>query len=305
MIGNVTARLPNFLVVGAPKSGTTSLYEYLRPHPQVFLPERKELHYFSYQALARDVAGPGDAQTLSELCADRAAYASHYAGVGEQPAVGDISPSYLYFADEVIPRIRAELRSPRIIVLLRDPVRKCHSQYMHMVREGLEPLGFAAALAAEQERRASGWGNLWRYRESSLYAERVAAFVEAFGTERLAVRWFEDFAADPTAAVRGVCEFLEIDPDVETDTGRVHNRTGRPRARWLARMMFQDSPAKRAVKAVVPGGLRQHVRTAVSALNTGAKEPIPIDVHASLRDYFAPDVERLAAVLGTTPPWEL
>lgn len=301
----MTTRLPNFLVVGAPKSGTTSLYEYLRPHPQVFLPERKELHYFSYRALARDVAGPGDAQTLSELCADHAAYASHYAGAGEQRAVGDISPSYLYFADEVIPRIRTELQAPRIIVLLRDPVRKCHSQYMHMVREGLEPLGFAEALAAEQARRAAGWGNLWRYRESSLYAGRVAAFLEAFGAQALAVRWFEDFVAEPADAVRGLCEFLRIDPDVKIDTHRVHNRTGKPHSRRLAQMMFHDNAVKRAAQAVLPGGLRQRVRAAVSRLNTGAKEPIPADVHISLRDYFAPDVERLAAVLGTTPPWEL
>ncbi len=303
MTGNTDASLPNFLVVGAPKCGTTSLYHYLRPHPQVFLPERKELHYFSYDALARDVAGPGDAQTLGELCADRTAYAAHYADARGERAIGDVSPSYLYFADEVIPRILAQLGEPNIVVLLRDPVSKCHSQYMHMVREGLEPLGFEAALAAEERRREAGWGNLWRYRESTLYADRVESYLRAFGEHRVVVCWFEDLAADPGAIVMSLCAFLGIDRDFRPDTRAVYNRTGRPRSPGLARLLFQDSPLKRAAQAVLPQALRSTLRARVSALNTGPKETIPAHVEEVLREHFAADVARLGQVLGRTPPW--
>ena len=137
--------LPNFVVAGVPKSGTTSLYFYLRQHPAIYLPSKKELHYFSYPYLASNTGGPGDADILKSLCASRHSYEDHYQFSGNKKAVGEISPSYFYYSGSA-DRIRRALGNVKIILMLRNPVDKAYSQYMHQVRNNLETLSFEAAL---------------------------------------------------------------------------------------------------------------------------------------------------------------
>jgi hypothetical protein len=297
-------RLPNFLVIGAPKCGTTSLYEYLRQHPQVFLPARKELHYFAYPALARHAEGPGDRETLAGLCRDHDAYASHYQQAARAVAVGEVSPSYLYFAREAIPRIRHTLGRVRIVVMLRNPIMKCHSQYMHLVREGRETLQFAQALDAEVWRREAGWGDLWRYCESTLYADRIRAYRRAFGADRVMVLWFEEFVRQPPEVLARLYAFLGVDSSFRVDTGGVFNRTGRPRSAALARLLSGETSLKRAARMLLPQGLRHRLRSGLTSINTGVKDPIDGPVYDRLRETFAGDVRKLGDVLGETPPWD-
>src|SRR6267142_1253724 len=164
----MSERLPNFIVVGAPKCGTTSLYHYLRQHPQIFLPARKELHYFSFRFMERLLAGPGDSNILATSCRTFEDYAAYYAQASDETARGDISPSYFYFTD-VCQEIRERLGNPKIIIMLRDPVQKAFSQYMHLIRDGRETLELNAALAEEPRRIELGYAAMWRYAESSLY----------------------------------------------------------------------------------------------------------------------------------------
>ncbi|HZA66279.1 MAG TPA: hypothetical protein VE592_04975, partial [Geminicoccaceae bacterium] len=137
-------RLPNFVVAGAAKCGTTSLFHYLKQHPDVFLPAQKELHYFAYDHLSRNSGGPGGARSLDFACATREAYEAHYRAAGSQVAIGEVSPSYFYF-DEVSERIETELCAPKIVIILRDPIEKAYSQYMHLVRDNRETLPFFEA----------------------------------------------------------------------------------------------------------------------------------------------------------------
>lgn len=86
-------RLPNFLVVGAEKCGTTSLYQYLKQHPDVYLPAKKELHYFAYDDIGKIAGGPGGSDILGSACATREEYESYYKGIGPHLTVGEVSPS--------------------------------------------------------------------------------------------------------------------------------------------------------------------------------------------------------------------
>ena len=119
-------RLPSTVIIGAPRSGTTSLFFYVKQHPDIFLPVRKELHYFSYDLLKENVDGPGDQGALASLCATREEYEAHYASVRAEKVIGEVSPSYLYFS-QVSERIRSELGEVKIIALLRNPVDKAFS----------------------------------------------------------------------------------------------------------------------------------------------------------------------------------
>jgi hypothetical protein len=295
-------RLPNLVVAGAPKCGTTSLYHYLKQHPEVYLPSRKELHYFTRAELARDAAGPGDTTVLQHLCAGRAAYEAEYSAAGDQRVLGDISPSYFDFA-EVAPDIRRELGEARIVILLRDPIAKAFSQYMHLVRDGREPLAFYQALQAEAGRTRQGWSMIWRYAGSSRYAARVRHYLDAFGAERVRVYRFEDFIADPQATLTDLWHWLGIDLSIRPDTTRAINVSSRPRSRLVASLISKRSPLAALARALVPAELRGRVTEAVRGLNAGARGRVDERSAAYLREQFREDVQETEALLGRALGW--
>jgi hypothetical protein len=295
-------KLPNFVIVGAAKCGTTSLFEYLAQHPQIYLPTRKELHYFSYSAIARNSSGPGDAGYLAHFCADRRQYERHYQGVKGQHAIGEVSPSYFHYA-EVAERIRDELGEPRIIVTLRDPVEKAFSQYMHLVRDNRETLSFSDALKAEAERIDQGWAALWRYAESSTYASRLRRYLETAPAGRVKILLFEDLRRDPQRVLREVWRFLEVDESFVPDTSEVHNASGRPRSKLVADLIAKPNVLASAARRLVPEASRTWIKTRLRRLNTGAKGEIDAWSRAYLRDRFAADIEEVEAILGRDLGW--
>ncbi len=295
-------RLPNLVVAGAPKCGTTSLYHYLRQHPEVYLPARKELHYFTRDHLARDTAGPGDTAVLQHLCKDREAYQAEFAGVRSEKVLGDISPSYFDFA-EVAPAMRRELEDARIVILLRDPVAKAFSQYMHLVRDGRETLTFYDALQAEAERAGRHWSMIWRYAASSLYAERLRKYLDAFGGERVRIYLFEEFVVQPQTMLEDLWRFLGIDPTVRPDTSRVFNVSSRPRSRALATLVSKRSPLATLARAVVPAGIRSRITESVRRLNAGRKGEVDQRSRAFLRERFAADIRETEAIMGRRLGW--
>jgi hypothetical protein len=295
-------KLPNFVIVGAAKCGTTSLHEYLAEHPEVYLPTRKELHYFSFAAISRNSGGPGDRGFLRYFCADREQYESHYQAVRDETAIGEVSPSYFHYA-EVSERLRDELHHPRIVVILRDPLQRTFSQYMHLVRDNRETLGFADALVAERERTSQGWGALWRYAESSLYAARLRRYLETFPADRVKVLIFEDLRRDAARVLRDLWRFLEVDDSVVPNTSEVYNASGRPKSRLIADLIAKPNLLASAARRVVPERSRSWIKNRLRRINTGPKGEIDDWSRGYLRDYFAEDVKEVEAILERDLDW--
>lgn len=298
----MTDALPNFVVVGAPKCGTTSLYHYLKQHPEVFLPERKELHYFSFPHLRERVAGPGDESILATSCRSLDEYRAYFTGVAGEKAIGDISPSYFYYA-QVASEIRRLLGEPKIIVMLRDPVQKAFSQYMHLIRDARETLGFANALDAEQGRIEQGYSAMWRYAESSLFTARTRRFIEELGADRVKVVLFDDLTADPVGTVADVFRFLGVDPAVRVQLDSTFNRSGAPRSRWVASLITRPNPVTAVARRVLPLSLTGKVRDLLQRANTGAKHALDAPSRDRLQRYFAQDTRDLEALLRRPIPW--
>ncbi len=295
-------KLPNFIVIGAPKSGTTSLFYYLKQHPDIYLPERKELHYFSCDRIRESTNGPGDKLVADNLCSSRESYESYYKGVGEESAIGEVSPSYLYHSD-ASERILDELGRIKIIAILRNPVEKAFSQYMHLRRDNLETLGFKEALKEETRRREAGFGDIWRYAESSLYTERLKKYVSVFGRENLHLILFDDFIDSAARVVEGVYSFLGVDPGFEVDTSQVFNRSGVSRSGWVTRFLNEPSLVKSMAKTLVPERIRIPLRLKIMDLNTGSKDELDEDTRRMLNDYFAEDVRALEETFGLKTRW--
>ncbi len=289
--------LPTFVVIGATKCGTTSLYQYLRQHPGIFLPQKKELHYFTYEKLADRVAGPGDEDVVRFACPTRADYERAFASATTETALGDMSPSYFEHA-EVSDRIRSELEDPEIVLLLRNPIERTYSQYMHLVRDARERLPFPDALDAEPDRVRAGWGNLWHYTRGSFYSDRTQKYLDTFGPARMKVVLFEDFVRGPSRVLSELCAFLGVDPAWRFESGEVYNRSGRPHSRLVAAFVNRPGPIVKRVVRSLPEPLVRGAKQAIARLNVGEKGRIDAHSRARLRDLFSEDVARLEGILG-------
>lgn len=293
---------PNFLVIGAPKSGTTSLFYYIKQHPEIYLPVQKELHYFSFDKLVMNSNGPKDSQVLDGLCRTKDEYIKHYRNVKNEKAIGDISPSYLYY--ETHDKIKHELGLVKIVVILRNPVEKAYSQYMHMVRDQREGLSFYDALLAEDERKKNGWSDIWRYAESSLYSDRLNAFIDSFGRENVHVIIFDDFIKNPNNEVRKLFLFLGVNQNITVNTQSAYNRTGEARSIVIAEILGNKSRLKNIVKSLIPSSLRIKMRLKIMDINTKEKRGMDKASKNYLMKYFKEDMLNLENILDRKLPWK-
>jgi hypothetical protein len=297
----MTVKIPNFIVIGAAKAGTTSLHAWLTQHPDIFLPKQKELHFFAAEWLREHSHGPGDERVLKDLAPTWDAYLAHFRDADGHRAVGEISPSYFAWWPSR-ESIRRHLDDPRIVLILRDPVQKAFSQYAHLIRDGRESLTFWEGLQAESGRKARGFGALWLYLESACYAVPTQRFLETFGRERMKILYFEDLVRDPKPTLRELFEFLGVDPDVPLDTGGVSNRSGVPRSRLLTTVV-NDPRLRRIARSLLPANLVTRIGRKATELNTGKKPVLDDRSKAFLLEHTLEDRKRLAQLLDRPVAW--
>jgi hypothetical protein len=226
--------LPDFLIIGAQKAGTTALYAYLREHPSIMGPSWKEVSFFDRHYARGEAWYRGNFPSVLRA----------------RGLVGEASPSYL-FHPLAPQRVKALLPDVRLVALVRNPVDRAFSHYQHEVALGREPLSFEDALGAKEERLrgeeerlladptyfSHAWWN-YTYRARGLYAEQLERWLAVFPREQLLVLPSEDLSDDPDAAYARVLEFLDAPPHRLGSYPRVFERQYEPmRAEtraWLA-----------------------------------------------------------------------
>jgi hypothetical protein len=288
-------RLPNFLIIGAAKSGTTSLYRYLRQHPDVYMPAVKEPRFFAYAEDPPPMNGPGDERTNEAAGAvyTRDAYRQLFAEATTETAVGEASPNYLYSA--TAPRlIHEHLPEARLIAILRHPVERAYSHFLHLVRSGREPLrDFGAALDAEPERIAAGWEWSWHYRHMGCYGEQLARYLEHVDREQLTVYLFEDFTADPVALAQDIFRVLGVDDAFVPDTSMRYEASGVPKSDRFQRFLLNpDHWIRRISRFLIPEPVRERLLIRMKNVNL-EKPPLEPDVRERLTAAYRDDVLRL------------
>ena len=233
---------PNFFLVGAAKSGTTTLYAGLRAHPDVYMPALKEPHVYAY------LASPS---TASHLYADEASarrrYGELYDGVTAERAIGEASTTNL-----VVPGAAAliarDAPAARIVAVLRHPVDRAFSHFCHFVSAGGEDLDdFAAAVRKEPSRQAAGYPFTYQYLEWSRYSAQLRPFFDLFGRERVLVHLYDDLCRDADAVVRSTFRFLGVDDTRPLPPVGRHNevRPPAPRRSPLRRLLRRHPMVER------------------------------------------------------------
>jgi hypothetical protein len=202
---------PDFLIVGAPKAGTTALHNALAQHPEVFMSAPKEPKFFLCdQAPPPHWRGPGDQHSQQEWIWRPSDYARLFADAPTTAMRGESTPFYLW-SRGAHRRIAEALPDVRLIAIVRDPIDRAYSNWMHLWCDGLEPESdFMAAFAREAERVQAGYAPFWRYRELGLYGEQLADLYQHVDRDRVLVMRYRELIDDPTAAVDNACRFLGL-----------------------------------------------------------------------------------------------
>jgi hypothetical protein len=286
---------PDFFIVGSFKAGTSSLYEYLRAHPQVFMPFHKEPLFF------------GDDLTRRYGRMNEDAYLALFREARPGQRIGEASAWYLY-SSCAAREIKAFAPEAQIIVMLRNPVDVMYAQHSQLLFNAGEDIAdFGEALAAEPARKRGERlppgpvrvENLL-YRESVRFAGQLERYLDTFGRDRVHVIMYDDFSADTAAAYADVLDFLGVDASFRPDFA-VANANKRPRFELLQRAIYRPPPALLgAVRWLRRFPVVHAARAAVLRLNsrTGRRPPMDAALRARLTREFEPEVRRLEQLTG-------
>jgi len=293
---------PNFFIVGAPKCGTTSLYEHLRPHPQIFMPYVKELHHFG-----------SDLQFSTPLLQqrrDRDTYLSYFADWAGEPCIGEASVFYLA-STRAAQEIHDFNPDARIIIMLRNPVDMLYSLYHQLCFTGVEDQpSFEDALAAEEPRKQgqdipprTNWVGTLYYREMATYSPQVQRYFDVFGREQVHVIILDDYKRDPEAAYAETLRFLQVDDSFRPDFA-VANASKTIRNPLLRDFLNYPPEWYQALlrmgKQIVPTSMREWVNDRIRSYNAVPykRPPMNPETRQRLTEDFAEEVSALGDLLG-------
>jgi hypothetical protein len=297
------SRVPDFFIVGHQKCGTTALYEMLRPHPQIFLPEVKEPRFFVPELLRPD-------RKLSTL----EGYLALFADARADQRVGEASPQYI--RSPTAARAIAEMQpAAKIVAILREPASFLRSFHLQMVQSGIEPQrDFRKAIELEPARRAGrriprGCRSVepLLYSLHVRYAEQLASYRVAFTREQMLVLIYDDFRRDNVSVAREILRFLEVDDQLPLRTVET-NPNNAIRSQALRRLTdavrgarlnpAEAGPLGRAVNSITPGWARS-ARVKERWRRLVYKAPAPPDegFTLELRRRFKPEVVALSDYL--------
>jgi len=301
----VTQTRPNFLVVGAARSGTTGLVEGLRSHPRVFVTDPKEPHFFALHETGAHFTAPGDQHTINRVAVtERQAYLDLYPQVHDYLALGDASVSTLYYAETAVPAVLEMNPDMKLVVMLREPVARAFSSHQYMRARGLEPVeDFLDAVALEEERKRAGWHHIWHYTAMSHYSDSLRILYSAFPREQVGVWFYDDLSSDYEATVSQILRFLEV-PHIEGEASGIPrvNVSGQPKYAALHKAISVATANERLrsfVKSRTSYRLRERVRRA--ALRS---DPLPAEAQHKLGPQFQTDLVKLRELIdGPAPRW--
>lgn len=223
---------PSFLVVGAPKAGTTSIYFYLRQHPEVFMSPVKEPHYFSVTEKSNAGSPRMDGVTVT-----REEYLALFSGVDGEIAIGEASTGYL-ISPVAAQRIRAKIPSVKIIVILRNPAERAFSGYMMKIRNSRE---YSSVADAFHRGKA--------YIENSFYEKNLTRYFDVFPREQIGIFLFEEFKKDPLEVMRRIYKFIGVNEAFTPSTNK-YNEAWFPKYPFLNRLRTQVLKSRKIHRAL-------------------------------------------------------
>jgi Sulfotransferase domain len=266
--------LPNFLIVGAMKCGTSTLLGYLRQHEEIYIAPR-EVHFFDRE---------------SQYRRGIAWYENQFHSGPRHRAIGEKTPAYC-FVPEASERIYRHLPDVKLIWIFRNPVARAYSNYWHFLRRGNERASFDEAIKLALRQEKVDGKSACVYLNKGRYAEQIKNFLQFFPREQMLFLLFEDFIRNPDDMLKTVLAFLGVSTDHAINTQLRRNTGSLPRSVslvWWSKILFKDTLPYRVIQKINKGP------------PTGYP-PMSADIRERLQDYYRPHNRDLADLLG----WDL
>lgn len=290
----------NFFIVGAAKSGTTSLFHYLPQHPQIFFPKNiKEPAYFSYEFLNF----PMKRDHISKLTLQNwwgvstlEQYEAIYNEAKDEKILGDASIEYLMLP-QCAKKIKAYNPEAKIFICLRDPAERAYSHYMQNIRDNFETLSFAEAVSeeVEKQRKLDNFAYRYWYKEMGNYANQVKTYLDVFGKENVMVILYEDLLQNEEDILAKICSFLKID-SYTFETGSNFNLSGRVKNRSMYNLTNRENILKKILRPIIPTQLRHKIAHNLNKKNI-VKEKMNPEARTMLKAYFKEDIQALEKII--------
>jgi hypothetical protein len=288
--------LPNFLVIGAAKSGTTSLYRYLEQHPSVYLSKIKETNFFAtnfvdekpiFQELDFTLE---QAQKISFLIKNFTEYQRLFEEVtSNKTAIGEVSPLYLnsFVAAQ---KIKFHIPDVKLIAILRNPVDRAYSGYQMQLRQAKETRSFASNLGKEEI-----------YIRGGFYYEQLKRYFDTFNTYQIKVILYEDFKQNPLKVMQEIFKFLEVDDTFNPDISTKFNQGGIPKNVNAYNLIFNNkisNIAQKSLKIIIPLKIRQNLITEVQNRLLSKPEPLTPETRKKLKIIYQNDIYKLEQLIN-------
>ena len=292
--------LPNFMCIGAAKSGTTTLYDILRQHPDVFIPAFKEPHFFDIPANYKNGIAWYER--------------TYFKSVKNEKCIADFTPSY-FFEANTAKRIYNDLgEDVKFIVILRNPVDRAYSHYLHSLRDEREELIFSDAIEIEKQRLSNYKKNndvlnylRHSYISQSMYGSMLQFYLKDFPIENFLIIHFEkEFIAQRKQTIKKVLNFLDLDDEVELKIDLKSNPASKARSKTIKRMMQKTGWWRTILKIILPSQIRQIMKNRIQRANISSFTPEPIQEEERKRiflNYFSDDIKMLEKLLNKKMNW--
>lgn len=285
----MSAKWPDFFVIGAGKSGTTSLYDVLKQHPSVFSPTEKEPFYFSE-----------DNMHYRELPLNKNEYLALYENIESQQITGDFSTSY-FICPKASKKIYQANPDARIIIMLRDPIERSFSDYLMLKRRGIVSNNFVSEVIDELKRIEKEIYKGPFIVRTSLYYQNIKRYLDVFPANNILITYFTELKHNPYEFYERICDFLSIEKDALkqftlNNKSNVYHETRSPFFKYI----FYSKKISSFVKKIVPlanneklNKLREEI--VFKAVN---KPGMPLEIYPILRPVFMEELKKLAQIIG-------
>ena len=295
----MTPRWPTFFIVGAPKTGTTSLYHYLDQHPGIYMSPVKEPSYFASEVRAEhfsreftSAAARSGIQIRDYLIADCEDYLRLFEKADGETALGEASVCYLW-SPTAAANIRSRIPEAKIMMILRHPAERAFSEYLQYAGNGLVRWSFRGQIERSSRHTQREYNTLYPFLEYGLYYRQVKAYLDLFPRANVQISLYEEAWNDPPRFLKTIFEFLNVDAAFTADVSHRHIQAEAPR--FLASYYWsRKSELALRLKALIPKTMRKGVRTALFKSH-GLRMDAPDRRY--LCDYYRDDIGKLSSLL--------
>lgn len=286
--------LPNFIIAGVARCGTTSLYYYLKQSPEIGFSSIKEPKYFSNLRTNFPHRGIGDLTVDDKIVKSFTEYKQLFEGLDKYKLVGEASSDYFFFHKSSINEIKKVLGDIPIIISLRNPTERAFSAYNNLIRDNREFLPFEEAINAEEKRINDNWDWMWAYKKGSLYSEALEAFYANFSKVKVII--FEELAENPKKIINEITDFLQISPIKNIDVSTKYSPSGKPKNLFIKLISSRNNylyPIRNYAIKMIP---RKYIEFV--SQNFFQKNDMNEVTKKQLDNFFNEDVEKVEKLIG-------